>query len=100
MKGSEKIFEYILPHKHTVVDSVLNHCQNRNFSLEKKKIKSAILTDFILSIEIIIITLGTVLDQSLTIQIAVVSIISIIATVGVYGIVALIVRMDDFGLES
>ena len=61
--------------------------------------KSAILTDFILSIEIIIIALGTVLDQSLTIQIAVVSIISIIATIGVYGIVALIVRMDDFGLK-
>jgi predicted DNA repair protein MutK len=68
-------------------------------TLEKKKIKSAILTDFILSVEIIIIALGTVMDQSLTIQIAVVSIISIIATVGVYGLVALIVRMDDFGLK-
>ena len=68
-------------------------------ALEQKKVKSAILTDFILSIEIIIIVLGTVLDQSITIQIIVVSIISMIATVGVYGVVALIVRMDDFGLK-
>ena len=55
-------------------------------ALEKKKVKSAILTDFILSIEIIIIALGTVMDQSLAIQIGVVTIISILATVGVYGL--------------
>lgn len=99
-EGAEKIFEYIVPHKHRVVNGFSESLsESEILSLEKKKIKSAILTDFILSIEIIIITLGTVMDQSLTIQIAVVSIISIIATVGVYGIVALIVRMDDFGLK-
>jgi len=99
-EGVEKIFEYLVPHKHTVVKiSSDEMSETEILTLEKKKIKSAILTDFILSIEIIIIALGTVLDQSLTIQIAVVSIISIIATVGVYGIVALIVRMDDFGLK-
>jgi uncharacterized protein len=99
-EGVEKIFEYIVPHKHRVVNGFSESLsESEILSLEKKKIKSAILTDFILSIEIIIITLGTVMDQSLTIQIAVVSIISIIATVGVYGIVALIVRMDDFGLK-
>src|SRR5690606_14645325 len=59
----------------------------------------AIMTDFILSVEIIIIALGTVLEQPLLIQILVVTIVSIIATVGVYGIVALIVRMDDLGLK-
>ena len=99
-EGVEKILEYILPHKSTVVDtSAETLSETEILALEKKKIKSAILTDFILSIEIIIIVLGTVLDQSLTIQIIVVSIISMIATVGVYGVVALIVRMDDFGLK-
>ena len=99
-EGVEKIFEYITRHKTT--DSKMSSkltSETEVLTLEKKKIKSAILTDFILSVEIIIIALGTVMDQSLTIQIAVVSIISIIATVGVYGIVALIVRMDDFGLK-
>ena len=99
-EGVEKIFEYITRHKTT--DSKMSSkltSETEVLTLEKKKIKSAILTDFILSVEIIIIALGTVMDQSLTIQIAVVSIISIIATVGVYGLVALIVRMDDFGLK-
>ena len=49
------------------------------------------------AIEIIIITLGTVLDQSISIQIIVVSIIALLSTIGVYGFVALLVRMDDAG---
>ena len=99
-EGVEKILEYIVPHKHTVVKGASEAMSEIEIlALEQKKVKSAILTDFILSIEIIIIVLGTVLDQSITIQIIVVSIISMIATVGVYGVVALIVRMDDFGLK-
>ena len=66
--------------------------------LESRKIKSAIRTDFILSIEIIIITLSTVFEQSLFIQVMVVSGIAILATIGVYGLVAFIVRLDDMGL--
>ena len=66
-------------------------------NFEAKRVKSAILIDFILSIEIIIITLGTVLDQSITMQVLVVSLIAILATIGVYGMVALLVRMDDLG---
>ena len=65
--------------------------------IEQKRIKSAILIDFILSIEIIIIALGTVLDQSFVTQIIVVSLIAMLATIGVYGFVALLVRMDDVG---
>lgn len=65
--------------------------------LEKEKIKSAVRTDFILSVEIVIIALGTVVQQSITLQIAVVSLIALLATVGVYGLVALLVRMDDIG---
>jgi predicted DNA repair protein MutK len=65
---------------------------------EKEKIKSAITTDFILSVEIVIIALGTVLDKSLSIQIMTVSFVALLATIGVYGLVAMIVRMDDLGL--
>ncbi len=65
---------------------------------ENEKIKSAITTDFILSVEIVIIAMGTVLDKSVTIQIMTVSFVALLATVGVYGLVALIVRLDDFGL--
>ena len=64
--------------------------------LEKKKIKSAITTDFILSVEIVIIAMSTVVGKPLFNQVAVVSLIALIATVGVYGIVALVVRMDEF----
>ena len=99
-EGVEKIFEYFISDKQSAINtSSESMSETEILATERKKIKSAILTDFILSVEIIIIALGTVMDQSLTIQIAVVSIISIIATVGVYGIVALIVRMDDFGLK-
>ena len=68
-------------------------------SQEKEKVKSAIVTDFILSVEIIIIALGTVENETLLNKIMVVSIIALVATVGVYGIVALIVRMDEFGVK-
>lgn len=72
--------------------------QNEDASiLEAKRVKSAILIDFILSIEIIIITLSTVLDQPIATQVLVVSFIAMLSTVGVYGFVALLVRMDDVG---
>jgi hypothetical protein len=67
--------------------------------IEKQKIRSAILTDFILSVEIIIIALGAVSDQTMSVQIAAVSFVALLATVGVYGLVALMVRMDDAGLH-
>ncbi|MDP3088359.1 MAG: DUF808 domain-containing protein [Methylotenera sp.] len=67
--------------------------------LEKDKIKGAIRTDFILSGEIIVITLGTVATASFSKQIAVVTAIAIIMTVGVYGLVAGIVKLDDLGLH-
>ena len=75
----------------------ISQTQGDSSAIEKKKVKSAILIDFILSIEIIIITLGTVLDQPLKIQIPVVSIIALLSTIGVYGFVAILVRMDDLG---
>ncbi|MCX7549119.1 DUF808 domain-containing protein [Xanthomarina sp. F1114] len=99
-EGAEKVYEFIVPHKDPVVIAeVEDVSESEVLDMEKKKIKSAILTDFILSVEIVIIALGTVVGKDLLFQILVVSIVAIIATIGVYGIVALIVRMDDFGLR-
>ncbi len=68
-------------------------------ALEKDKIKGAVRTDFILSAEIIAITLGTVQSSPLTTQITVLTSIAILMTVGVYGLVAGIVKIDDLGLR-
>jgi uncharacterized protein len=65
---------------------------------EADKIKGAIRTDFILSAEIIVISLGTVAGKALGTQAAVLAAIAIVMTVGVYGLVAAIVKMDDAGL--
>jgi predicted DNA repair protein MutK len=67
-------------------------------ALEKDKIKGAIRTDFILSAEIIVITLGTVAAASFGKQVTVLAGIAFIMTVGVYGLVAGIVKLDDAGL--
>ena len=67
-------------------------------AFEKDKIKGAIRTDFILSAEIIVITLGTVAAAAFARQVTVLIAISVIMTVGVYGLVAGIVKMDDAGL--
>ncbi|OEC60816.1 MULTISPECIES: DUF808 domain-containing protein [Pseudomonas] len=66
-------------------------------TFEKDKIKGAIRTDFILSAEIIAITLGTVSESSFAVQVAVLVGIAAIMTVGVYGLVAGIVKLDDLG---
>ena len=67
-------------------------------AVEKEKIKGAIRTDFILSAEIIVITLGTVQASPFITQVTVLSGIAIIMTIGVYGLVAGIVKLDDAGL--
>jgi predicted DNA repair protein MutK len=99
-EGAEKIYEYFVPHQQTTIEITANDITEEEIlALEKEKIKSAIVTDFILSVEIVIIALGTVIGKPITSQIVVVSIIAILATVGVYGIVALIVRMDEMGFR-
>ena len=67
-------------------------------ALEKDKIKGAIRTDFVLSAEIIVISLGTVATAAFTKQVTVVAAIAVIMTVGVYGLVAGIVKLDDAGM--
>jgi hypothetical protein len=99
-EGAEKIYEYFFPHRHKVkVAELENLSEVEILNREKEKIKAAILTDFILSIEIVIIALGTVTGEALPTQIIVVTLIALVATIGVYGIVALIVRMDEFGAK-
>jgi predicted DNA repair protein MutK len=94
-EGVEKIYEFLF-HKKNTNESTSIQVDNVD---EKAKIKSAITTDFILSVEIIIIALGSVLDKPFIVQVFTVSVVAIIATIGVYGIVALIVRMDDAGYK-
>ncbi len=67
-------------------------------AVEKDKIKGAIRTDFILSAEIIAITLGTVATQTFIMQALVLTIVAVMVTVVVYGLVAGIVKLDDLGL--
>ncbi|AKF80329.1 membrane protein [Myxococcus fulvus 124B02] len=67
-------------------------------ALEKDKIKGAVRTDFILSAEIIAITLGTVAAATFATRVSVLVGIALIMTVGVYGLVAGIVKLDDAGL--
>ncbi|MCA0131959.1 DUF808 domain-containing protein [Winogradskyella alexanderae] len=99
-EGAEKIYEFLFHRKtEKVVVAKQNISAQELLKIEKSKIKSAIITDFILSVEIVIIALGAVVNENLTTQIIVVSIVALIATVGVYSIVALIVRMDDFGFR-
>lgn len=95
-EGMEKIIEYFF-HKKEKQEETISDVQDEG--AEKTKVKSAITTDFILSLEIVIIALGSVLDKSLPIQIMTVCVVAILATIGVYGIVALIVRMDDAGFK-
>ena len=68
-------------------------------AFERDKVKGAIRTDFILSAEIIVISLGTVATASLMNQFAVLAGVSAIMTVGVYGLVAGIVKLDDAGMH-
>ncbi len=99
-EGAEKIFEFFFPHKHEKIEVAAGtFSEEEALAVEKEKVKSAIVTDFILSVEIVIIALGTVIGKPILSQILVVSIIAIVATIGVYGLVALIVRMDEFGLK-
>jgi predicted DNA repair protein MutK len=95
-EGVEKIIEYFFHHPKPA-HQVRAESKGNDNDAEKTKIKSAITTDFILSVEIVIIALGSVADKTLSIQIITVAAVAVIATIGVYGIVALIVRMDDAG---
>lgn len=104
-EGAEKLWHAFGPHKAEDAahhEELVEAVANENVDLvafEKQKIKGAVRTDFILSAEIIVITLGTVAAVSMGQRIAVLVGISLIMTVGVYGLVAGIVKLDDLGLH-
>ena len=98
-EGVEKIVEYFFHKNHKTEHEEATDAIDDPIAAENAKVKSAITTDFILSLEIVIIALSSTLNQPLLNQILTVTVVSIIATVGVYGIVALIVRMDDAGYK-
>lgn len=103
-EGAEKLFHPWFFPKETKDETKQLHtaASNHNIDLvkfERTKIKGAIRTDFILSLEIVVITLGTVMDKPLLTQAFVVSAIALVMTVGVYSLVALIVKLDDIGLH-
>lgn len=83
---------------HEELSEALGDPQVDVLAMEREKIKGAVRTDFILSAEIIIITLGTVAQSDLGTRVAVLVGIAVLMTVGVYGLVGGIVKLDDFGL--
>lgn len=99
-EGAEKIYHYLTHLKDkAVANKEAKLTEKEVLAQENKKIKSAVFIDFILSAEIVIIALSTVMDEPIEVQIPVVTGIALGATVGVYGLVALLVRIDDFGLK-
>lgn len=102
-EGSEKVLHHLLSTGHAEDDADTNEEAKAAAKLgaaeyEKRKIKGAVRTDLVLSLEIVVITLGTVAGASLIKQFAVLVLVALLVTIGVYGIVAAIVRLDDWGL--
>lgn len=100
-EGVEKLFHKLFHHEevtHLDPKKTTNPNEIVAEASEKEKIKGAIRTDFVLSAEIIVITLGTVATASFGNQVIVLAGIAVIMTIGVYGLVAGIVKLDDGGL--
>lgn len=101
-EGFEKLAHRFLHHddasEHAEMVKALADPSVDIVAFEKRKISGAVRTDFILSAEIIAITLGTVAAATFTQQVLVLVGIAIVMTVGVYGLVAAIVKLDDLGL--
>lgn len=102
-EGFEKIWHGFMhrDEKHAHREELRHAVQNPAVDMrkvERDKIKGAIRTDFILSAEIIVITLGSVANSSFTVRVAVLVAIALLMTAGVYGLVAAIVKLDDVGV--
>lgn len=100
-EGVEKVLHSLQHKKATTQEAAeaeFNAIENDLAKFEKEKIKGAIRTDFILSAEIVVISLGTVATAAFGTKVMVLSTIAILMTVGVYGFVAMIVKIDDLGL--
>ncbi len=94
-EGTEKVVESLKGEDHAADVVEITDPQE----LEDRQVSGAIRTDFILSAEIMAIALAELPNQSATMQAIVLAVVAIGITVAVYGVVALIVKMDDFGLH-
>jgi len=97
-EGTEKLLEVIIPHQAHAHEARLGTVALDPHTLEDEKVASAIKTDFILSAEIMAITLAAVADSSILVQALVLALVGIGITIAVYGVVALIVKADDVGV--
>jgi predicted DNA repair protein MutK len=97
-EGTEKIYEALFPHQAHAHEAQLAPIALNAQTLEDEKIASAIKTDFILSAEIMAITLAAIPEGSFVTRAAVLAVVAIGITVAVYGSVALIVKADDVGV--
>ncbi|MRJ01863.1 MAG: DUF808 domain-containing protein [Epsilonproteobacteria bacterium] len=97
-EGAEKVVEWIFHKKHHEERPTITESPEEILAKEKKKIRSAIITDLILSLEIVIIAISATSSDNMAVKVITVSLIAFLATIGVYGLVALIVRLDDIGL--
>jgi uncharacterized protein len=97
-EGVEKIYEIIVPHQAHAHEAQLEAVALNARTIEEKKIASAIKTDFILSAEIMAITLAAIPESGILNQAVVLAIVGIGITVAVYGVVALTVKADDAGV--
>ncbi|WP_336031959.1 DUF808 domain-containing protein [Acinetobacter pittii] len=100
-EGVEKVLHTIMHKKASTSEEAKRELENEELDLatfEKEKIKGAVRTDFILSAEIVVITLGTVATATLMTKVSVLSVIAVVMTIGVYGLVGMIVKIDDLGL--
>jgi predicted DNA repair protein MutK len=97
-EGTEKVFEAISPHSAHAHEAALETVALTTHSLEDEKVASAIKTDFILSAEIMAISLAALPASNVWTQALVLAVVGIGITVAVYGVVALIVKADDVGL--
>ena len=97
-EGTEKVVEAVLPHHAHAHEAKLETVALNPQSLEDEKVASAIKTDFILSAEIMAITLAAIPVGNIVTQALVLAVVAVGITVGVYGVVALIVKADDVGV--
>ena len=97
-EGAEKVFQAVLPHQADAHEAEIGTIALDAASIEDQKVASAIKTDFILSAEIMAITLASIPAGSFWMQAVVLAVVGLGITVAVYGVVGLIVKADDIGL--
>ena len=95
-EGAEKVWEAVAGHKHSLAEDAAALTSEEH---EKQMVSGAVRTDFILSAEIMAIALAEVSDEPFVTRAIILAVVALAITAGVYGLVALIVKMDDFGLH-